>query len=243
MTEEIPLFKINPGLDRAALAATFARDRRVQIRNFLTADAAATIHQVLSTATPWGLAWNDGNSQSDISPAELGKLSPQQRAAMGQSIAQRVRTRGYGFSYQRYPMISAYTGNWDPEGPLHLLVEHINDAPLMELVRAVTGMDDLVKADAQATLFGPGQFLGLHHDAHVAEGWRIAYVMNFTQDWHEDWGGYLLFYDDDGDVITGFRPRFNALNMFAVPQRHNVTFVPSWSPVGRYAITGWFRDR
>lgn len=71
MAEEIPLFKINPGLDRAALAATFARDRRVQIRNFLTADAAATIHQVLSTATPWGLAWNDGNSQSDISPPSL----------------------------------------------------------------------------------------------------------------------------------------------------------------------------
>lgn len=243
MTDPIPLFKINPALNRAALAEAFARDRRVQIRNLLTPDAAATIHDVLSNATPWGLAWNDGENQADMSPAELGRMSPQQRAGMGQAIAARVRSRGYGFSYQRYPMVRAYTGNWDPEGALHLLVEHINDEPLMQLVRDVTGMDDLVKADAQATLFGPGQFLGLHHDAHVAQGWRIAYVMNFTQEWHEDWGGYLMFYDDDGDVITGFRPRFNALNLFAVPQRHNVSFVPSWSPVGRYAITGWFRDR
>jgi len=58
-----------------------------------------------------------------------------------------------------------------------------------------------------------------------------------------DWGGYLNFYDDDGDVIAGYRPRFNALNLFAVPQQHNVSFVPPFAAVARYAITGWFRDR
>ena len=37
--------------------------------------------------------------------------------------------------------------------------------------------------------------------------------------------------------------RFNTLNMFTVAQPHNVTYVPPFAPVGRYAITGWFRDR
>ena len=237
------LFQLNPELDRTTLAATFARDRRVQVRDLLTPQTADAIHSVLAGATPWGLAWNGGEQSADISNDELSRLTPERRAAMGQSISAAVRGRGYGFAYHRYPMVTAYLGGWDPDGPLAMLLEHINDSPLMELVRTVTGEPALVKADAQATLFAPGQFLGIHNDSHVADGWRIAYVMNFTRDWHEDWGGYLLFYDDDGDVVSGFRPRFNALNLFAVPQRHNVSFVPSWSPVGRLAITGWFRDR
>ena len=114
----------------------------------------------------------------------------------------------------------------------------------LDLVREVTAIPELVKADAQATLYGPSHFLTQHNDSHMAEGWRIAYVLNFTAEpWRPDWGGYLLFYDEEGDVIAGYRPRFNALNLFAVPMLHSVTYVPPFSPIGRYAITGWFRDR
>jgi len=113
----------------------------------------------------------------------------------------------------------------------------------MNFIREVTGLPSLVKADAQATLFAPGQFLGRHIDSHVAEGWLVAYVMNFAKDWKPDWGGYLNFFDDDGDIVAGYRPRFNALNMFKVPRAHAVSFVPPFAPVGRFAITGWFRDR
>ena len=68
--------------------------------------------------------------------------------------------------------------------------------------------------------------------------------MNFTAgDWRPEWGGYLQFFDDEGDVVQAFRPRFNSLNLFAVPQPHAVSFVPPFAPLGRYAITGWFRDR
>ena len=68
--------------------------------------------------------------------------------------------------------------------------------------------------------------------------------MNFcAEEWRPDWGGYLNFYDDEGDVVAGYKPRFNALNLFAVPKKHNVTYVPPFAPVGRFAITGWFRDR
>ena len=100
------------------------------------------------------------------------------------------------------------------------------------------------KADGQATLFGPQHFLGLHQDQQLEEGWRIAYVLNMTAlEWRPDWGGYLLFFDDDGDVIEGYMPRFNTLNLFAVPQHHAVSFVPPFAPQGRIAISGWFRDQ
>jgi Rps23 Pro-64 3,4-dihydroxylase Tpa1-like proline 4-hydroxylase len=105
-------------------------------------------------------------------------------------------------------------------------------------------MPGLIKADAQATAYTPGDFLSLHTDSHVAEGWRVAYVLNFAPpDWKPDWGGYLNFFDADGDVVAGWRPRFNALNLLKVPQPHNVSYVPPFAPAERIAITGWFRDR
>lgn len=240
---EIPLFRINPGLDRRPLAAAFAANRRVQVHDFLEDEAAATIYDVLANGTRWGLAANPGGEPLSLRHEQLTALTPAQRQEMGSRISAAVRTGEFRFAYHHYPLVPAYLEGWAPGGVHDLLLEHINDAPLMELVREVTGFPELVKGDAQATLYAPNQFLGLHIDSHVAEGWKVAYVMNFARAWREDWGGYLLFYDDAGDVAAGYRPRFNSLTLFAVPQRHAVSYVPPFSPVGRYAITGWFRDR
>jgi SM-20-related protein len=241
----IPLFEINPALDRAALAAQFAVNRRLQIRDVLTQDSAQELHSVLSRGTEWGLSWQAGSGPPEhIRPADMAARSPAERSAVGTQVAQAMRGDEYGFAYSAYPIVDAYMQRWDPGHPLDLFLEHINDEPFLQLMRDVTGFDDLVKADAQATLFAPGNFLSRHNDSHVAEGWRIAYVLNLTQqEWRPDWGGYLVFYDEEGDIIEGFRPRFNALNIFAVPQWHSVTFVPNFSPVGRFAITGWLRDK
>lgn len=141
-------------------------------------------------------------------------------------------------------MVEAMQQRWDPDGPHELLLEYLNAPDFLQLVRDVTGISELMKADGQATLFAANHYLGRHIDSHVAEGWRVAYVLNMTMDdWHPDWGGYLLFLDDDGDVVEGFRPRFNTLNLFAVPQSHAVSYVPPFAPAGRLAITGWLRDR
>ncbi len=245
MSDAIPLFEVNPALDRKALARRFARDGRIQIRDVLTDQTANEIHRILSHHTPWGVSWQAGSDgPNHIRPHEFAQKTPQQISELGVRLKSAMQGSAYAFNYSAYPMVDAYKEKWDPDGPLDLLLEHINDQPFMDLVREVTGISELIKADAQATLYGPGQFLSRHSDSHVAEGWRIAYVLNFTAgDWRPDWGGYLLFYDEEGDVVAGFRPRFNALNMFAVPQWHSVSYVPPFAPVGRYAFTGWFRDR
>jgi len=242
MTDEIPLFELNAELDRPGAARRFAADGRVQIRDFLAPAAARTIHQVLSRETPWGLAWRTSEAgptarrRQELAAPELQKLNTDLTAAM--------RAKDYAFIYGQYRMLDAYREGWREHEALDLLVEHINSEPLLDLVRDITGIRELVKGDAQATLYGPNHFLAVHDDSHVEEGWRIAYVMNFcAEEWRPDWGGYLLFFDDDGDVVAGFKPRFNALNMFRVPARHNVSYVPPFAPVARFAITGWFRDR
>jgi Rps23 Pro-64 3,4-dihydroxylase Tpa1-like proline 4-hydroxylase len=245
MSNEIPLFDLDPKLDRVAAAARFAAEGRVQVRDFLTPAAASTIHQVLSRETPWGLAWRaGGNGPTARRRQELATTSATELQKVNVDLAAAMRAGDYAFLYAQYRMLDAYQEGWREHEALDLLVEHINSEPLLNLVRDITGVRELVKGDAQATLYAPNHFLAVHDDSHVAEGWRIAYVMNFcAEEWRPDWGGYLLFFDEDGDVVAGFKPRFNALNMFRVPARHNVSYVPPFAPVARFAITGWFRDR
>jgi SM-20-related protein len=65
--------------------------------------------------------------------------------------------------------------------------------------------------------------------------------LNLTHQWRADWGGILNFLDADGHVAEGYVPAFNALNLFRVPQRHNVSYVAPFAMNGRYSITGWLR--
>lgn len=245
MNEPIPLFQINPAIDVKNASSDFARTGRVQIRDFLTDAAARTIHRVLSRETPWGLAWRAGNDgPHGLRYQEASKLGAAGTQHISQAIGRAMSGRDYAYIYRQYNLLDANREAWGEHEALELLIEHINDEPLLDLVRRVTGIPELRKADGQGTLYAPQNFLAMHDDSHVAEGWKVAYVMNFcAEDWRPDWGGYLLFYDKNDDVIAGFKPRFNALNMFRVPQRHNVTYVPPFAPVGRFAITGWFRDR
>ena len=243
--EPTPLFEINPNLDRQALAAQFARDGRIQVRDVLTQQTALEIARILSTQTPWGLSWQAGaNGPHHLRAGDMAKLGPGDGPAMAQAIGKAIQGTEYAFAYTAYPILDAYLEKWDPGSPLELLLEHVNDDPFLALLRDVTGMAELVKADAQATLYRPGQFLSLHSDSHKEEGWRVAYVLNFTTtEWRPDWGGYLMFFDEDGDIEAGYKPRFNSLNLFAVPRWHAVSYVPQFAPTARYAITGWARDR
>lgn len=239
------LFELNPSIDRRALARRFHRDGRVQVRNLLTDETAATIARILKSETPWGFAYKrEGSEPVRLRRDEAAQMPEPQRRMIANAVHETAAVGGYAVRFNQYPLLTAYQEKWAPGSPHDLLIEHINAEPMMLLVRELTGIESLKKADAQATLFGPGDFLSIHNDSHMAEGWRVAYVLNFSPtEWSPDWGGYLNFFDDDGDVVAGWRPRFNALNLFAVPQRHHVSYVPPFAPLARSAITGWFRDR
>ena len=240
------LFELNPALDRAALAARFAATGRVQIRDVLSEQSARELLMVLARGTEWGMAVGTGEDKPrSFRAAETRTPDGQHDLQQAAKRAEEYTARGeYGFRFAHYPILTAVQEGWAPGGPHEVLLEHLNAPEFVDLAREVTGIDQLFKADGQATLFGPGHYLGRHIDSHVAEGWEVAYVLNLArEDWHPDWGGYLLFLDDDGDVIEGFRPRFNALNLFRVPQPHLVSYVPPFAPMGRLAVTGWLRSK
>ncbi len=240
------LFELNPTLDRKALAERFAITGRVQIRDVLTQEAAQEVHTVLTKVTPWGMATGAGNAKpQSFRMEEVRTPDGAQRVNAAAMTAQEHSARGeYGFRFAHYPILTAVQEGWDPGGAHEVLLEHLNAEEFLGLARDVTGIDTLMKADGQASLFAPNHYLGRHIDSHVAEGWEVAYVLNFAPpEWHPDWGGYLMFLDEDGDVVEGFRPRFNALNLFRVPTSHCVSYVPPFAPVGRIAVTGWLRTK
>ena len=240
------LVVINPDLDRAALAAEFARIGRLQIRDVLTNASAHGLRRILAEQTPWCLAWQamaDGphlvrqERLAQMSTDELVEIRSKLKAARGEGA--------YAFLYHSYPLVTAYLERWRPGSLQDRLLEELNGADVLQLIRDVTGVPEIVKLDGQATLYAPGNFLWPHNDQESERGRRVAYVLNLTcDDWKPEWGGYLTFFDSDWNIEWGVRPRFNTLNLFRVPQWHSVSEVTATAPPGgRLAITGWARDR
>lgn len=241
------LFELNPDLDKAALAAEFASAKRLQIRDVLTDKSARELRRIAETQVPWGMGMQAGAKAEGrgFSAEDLRDRAKAQEAMELAKATDAAAAKGdYAYRSLRYSLVEAIQKGWDKSGTFEILLEHLNAEPFLGLMREVSGLPELRRADAHFACYAAQHFLGRHNDSHVAEGWRIAYVLNLTiDDWHPDWGGYLLFYDKDGNVETGFRPRFNTLNMFLVPQDHAVSYVPPFAPKGRYAINGWLRDR
>ena len=118
------------------------------------------------------------------------------------------------------------------------MTEFLTSPEFIAFAHEITG-EPVTKVDAQATLYRPGHFLN-QHDDHNDPRRVAAYVLNMTPHWRGDWGGALLFPDRPGHIAEGFLPAFNALNMFSVPQEHQVGFVAPFAGAHRFSVTGWF---
>lgn len=237
-------FQLNPDLNVADLTQQFKAKGRIQIRNALHIDTAEYFRSILQSRTDWGLAWQIGaEGPRALRFAETQALSDTEKQTICQKAGDAVGRGEYGFVYNQYAMLNAYLERWEPEHPLNRLLEHLNDRPFLDLIRQVTGVHSVIKAEAQATNFGPKHFLTEHDDLHSRDPRRVAYVLNLTiPDWKSEWGGFLNFFDQHGNIEAGYKPMFNSLNLFLVPQRHSVSYVAPFAPVGRYAITGWAMD-
>jgi Rps23 Pro-64 3,4-dihydroxylase Tpa1-like proline 4-hydroxylase len=233
---------LNPTLDTAALAARYRDAQRLQILDVLDPPLADRIWDCLTRETPWGVNFNEDGQNFHVAAEQLRAMTPEQRRAIAAAVQARAKS-GYQYFYQAYMMLDNYLAKKDPGLFLHDVLELINGPEMLDFVRAVSGISSVVKADAQATLYAPGQFLLRHNDGPEENmKRRVAYILSFTKDWKPDWGGLLQFYDADEDITGAYVPRFNALSLFTVPQWHAVTAVNAFAPIGRLSITGWFLD-
>jgi Rps23 Pro-64 3,4-dihydroxylase Tpa1-like proline 4-hydroxylase len=234
--------ELNPLLDIDAARRAFAQRGRVRIPDVLTPPSAARLLACLLTDVPWALTYNDADDNVFLDAAALRELGERKQHELVQQILSRAQDR-FQYLFRSYPMVRAYVQGEDPDLFLHYVFEWLNDRATLDVMRNITGIATLRKANAQATLYRPGHFLTLHDDSgHPEQHRRVAYVLNMTQGWRAEWGGQLQFLNADGDVDQVWMPAYNSLTLFKVPTPHLVTYVAPFARRPRYAITGWLCD-
>lgn len=234
-------FRLNPRLDTALIARVYRSAGRVHIPDFFDAPTAERIHRALVEETRWRFVLHDESGDHELDVASLSEL-PEAERADWQSRIDRAAQRGFSYRYATFRLFEHYLQNRHRESFLMRVLEFLNLPQIRDLVRTMTGDPHVDFADGQATRYGAGDFLTVHTDEADGKNRRAAYVLNFTPEWHTDWGGMLAFLDRQGHVEEAYRPAFNALNLFRVPALHAVTQVASYATAARYSITGWFRQ-
>jgi hypothetical protein len=235
----VPL-ELNPALDVASLAKDYGRKKRLQVRNFLTDESARTTYADLEEL-PWGLAYNDGPHVEQLHADALARLGDREAAQIMAGIRERARDQ-YQFLYAFYPILSAYFSPGIARHGIFRFFELLNTEPVLDTIRRITGLDQIRWADGQGTWYKPGHFLKAHTDEEAATGRVAAYVMNLSPVWERDWGGFLQFFDPSDNIEEAFKPSFNTLNFFTIPQLHSVSMVSTYVTAKRMAVTGWFRS-
>lgn len=230
---------LNSSLDIPGLAQRYREKGRIQIKDFLSPESAQAVLEELHSL-PWGLAYNDGGQVVQLHSDQLARLGNREAAEIMAGIRDRAR-RDYQFLYAFYPVLTAYFSPAIERRPIFEFYEFMNGPAVLSLIREVTDMPGINWADGQATWYKPGHFLKAHTDEAPTERRLAAYVMNFSPDWDRDWGGFLQFFDREGNVERGIRPNFNALNLFTIPASHSVSMVSTYVTAKRMSVTGWFR--
>lgn len=240
--------KLRSGLAPEPFAKIYRRDRLVSIPDVLDEESAEALYQMLRSQIRWRLVFPEPAATPDgresIVILTQDQIAQFGREAMAQRI-QAVMTRArdnYGYLYSCYPMIQAYLQGWDQGHPIHRVTEFLNSPEFLEFGRAVIGAETITKADAQATLYSGGHFLTRHVDEGYDRERRAAYTLGFSKNWQPDWGGLLLLFDSEFDVVKGLLPRFNTLNLFDGTMIHSVSAVSPFAGDGCIQITGWLRD-
>ena len=226
---------INPALDLSQLKAEFNRDRRLLIRDFFKPDVAEALARAVE-AIDWSLCYRDAQGDRRLTGDQLRGLGASERAYLIDGIVDVARQK-FQFSFFTESLADALQRG--DTGLLARFIRWMADDAFLSVMRDLTGVQEVNRVYAQATMYAPGSFL-LAHDDHVhVEDRRLAYVINLTRQWRPDWGGLLNFSERDGSVSDSYFPHFNSLSLFAVPQTHFVSYVPPFAEGQRNAITGW----
>lgn len=234
--------RLDPTLDPKLLGKVFAAHGRMHIPGLFRAGGAERLLKSLADDTPWrrNTEGDSGNlsfyvDAFDAQPAEW-------KAKLTEVIETRARD-GFQYLFDTYPVSDEVEAGARLGLACEAVYDLFNSPAFLDFLRRLTGEHSIAYVDAQATRYLPGHFLTEHDDDREGKHRLFAYVLNLTPHWRVDWGGLLMFLDQDGHVAEAYAPKFNALNLFRVPFPHAVSQVASFAGAPRYAITGWVRAR
>jgi Rps23 Pro-64 3,4-dihydroxylase Tpa1-like proline 4-hydroxylase len=231
---------LHPSIDRVAARRRYAADGHVQIMPWLTDDSAAALRAHLIARDDWREVINSGDKVFELDRDNQAKLGPEDRKRLDAAVDAGARS-GFQHRYESIRVSDDPAERASSATALDAFAAFMSSDPVLEVLRGVTRLKDVNFVDAQATSYRRGDFLTAHHDEVAGKNRRAAYVLGLTPEWRAEWGGLLLFHDSEGDTRRGLVPRFNCLNLFAVPQEHSVSQVASYAGGDRLSVTGWLR--
>lgn len=230
-------FRLNPALDYRSLAARFGEDRRVHISDFLVLEDAQRLYEHLQQEVSWKLITRHGDKLYEFAAADF---TQKQRDQLN-LVTRQAHPEGIHYCFETIVVPDSDAERRRSPTLLSQFARFLSSETVISAVRTITGIREIAFADAQATKYGPGDYLSTHNDDLRSDRRRAAYAFNLTPAWDADWGGLLAFFGADGHGERAYTPAFNALNLFAVPLRHSVTMVTPFAGARRYSVSGWFR--
>jgi hypothetical protein len=229
---------LDPALDPDVIRPVFERYGRIHLPGVFAPAAAGEIWRNLVDDVPWMRSTLLGGRPCDLPNFE--SWPPEMQADYQRRIHDGAG-EGFQYDFDSYRVSSHVLDGTRHGWMLEDVYDFLNSRTFLDFVARMTGDRRGIYVDAQATRYRPGHFLTTHTDEAPGKGRLFAYVLNFTPVWRLDWGGLLVFRDQDGHVAEGYTPAFNALNIFRVPQDHAVTPVAPYARGDRLSITGWIR--
>jgi Rps23 Pro-64 3,4-dihydroxylase Tpa1-like proline 4-hydroxylase len=234
--------EIEPHHNAKSYAKIYAANKRLHIPDLFNQNDAIELFNALTTKTIWNTVLNSGEKVYELTPDILETMTTRQIEDIQSAVISSAQTK-YQYEYCTHRMSNSGEPYSDPAHPLAKVVEFLNSSKFLEFVRTLTGKTAIDFSDAQATRYGSGHFLHTHDDIDIGKKRQLAYVLNMTPNWLPEWGGILNFLDDDGHIAEGYTPKFNAINIFDVRQKHFVSYVAPFAAIPRISITGWIRSR
>jgi SM-20-related protein len=234
----VTALRLSPNHDVAALAAEYRAHGRLRIADLLAEDGLADFWHYLSDRDDWWHLINTPDGVLELDPVAREEMPTERRVALEEIVNQGART---GFQYRYEGLRVPACASDGADNPLAAFSRLMASEEMIAFLCAVTGFAGLAFTDGHATAYGPGDFLTGHDDDVAGKDRIAAYVFGMTPRWRPEWGGLLLFHGPDEASVTGHVPRFNTLDLFAVPQRHSVSMVTAAAPLRRFAVTGWLR--
>jgi len=225
---------------RTALAALYEAQGIVRIASFLPPERATDLHRDLRSRNDWLQVFNSGDKLFELSRETRAALDPERKAALDDAIYAGAR-EGFQYRYENIRVPDEESTRQASTDPLARLALDLSGGDTRDLLRSITGAQDIRFADAQATAFSPGDFLTGHDDRFPGKDRRAAYVLSLTPTWRIEWGGLLIMHGDEANGARAYAPLMNVLTVFRVPQMHSVSEVSRSAPFRRYSITGWLR--
>jgi SM-20-related protein len=234
----------------AAYRQHYSEHGWVSIGNFFAPDAAMQLSALVEQATAQQSLWSMATLVQG--KAFVSKMNdylnepPQVRSYFIAELLRYAQQNDFQYFYEYIRLI----GEEEQVPPiLQAMADLMAATDVVDMLKAIVGLDEQVNIDAQLTRYRAGHFLKQHNDeitgdakTGAAQQRKVAYILGLSQDWQADWGGLLHIKNDQDQIIKSFTPAFNTITLFKVPTAHFVSQVSNYCPASRFSIAGWIKE-